>query len=150
MNDKRSLYEKVILDHNKQPRNFGKLEGATRSVEGYNPLCGDHFTVHLKINGDTVEDVRFEGSGCAISKSSASVMTSLVKGKSRAEAEDLFNRFHTMITSEHESPLDEQELGKMMVFSGVRDYPVRIKCATLAWHTLMAALHGEDEPVSTE
>jgi nitrogen fixation NifU-like protein len=150
MSGKRALYEKVILDHNKNPRNFGPLENADREAEGYNALCGDHFKVFLKLDGDTIEDVHFDGAGCAISKSSASVMTTLLKGKKATEAKQIFDRFHDMITSDHESPIDEKDLGKLMVFSGVREYPVRIKCATLPWHTMIAALKGEDETVSTE
>ncbi|MCC6142719.1 MAG: SUF system NifU family Fe-S cluster assembly protein [Candidatus Hydrogenedentes bacterium] len=146
----RALYEQVILDHNKNPRNFKELPEATRKVEGFNPLCGDHFTVYLKLDGDTITDVSFKGSGCAISKSSASVMTTLLKGKTVQEAQVLFDRFHAMITSAPDAPLDEEDLGKLMVFSGVREYPVRIKCATLAWHALVAALTGEDEPITTE
>jgi nitrogen fixation NifU-like protein len=150
MPDKRSLYEQVILDHNKAPRNFGELPDADRKAEGYNALCGDQFTIFLKMDGDIIDTVQFEGSGCAISKSSASVMTTQLKGKTRSEAEALFQKFHAMITSGFDSELDEAELGKLMVFSGVREYPVRIKCATLAWHTMLSALHEEDETVSTE
>lgn len=150
MPDKRSLYEQVILDHNKAPRNFGELPDADRKAEGYNALCGDQFTIFLKMDGDVIDTVQFEGSGCAISKSSASVMTTQLKGKTRGEAEALFQKFHAMITSGFDAELDEAELGKLMVFSGVREYPVRIKCATLAWHTMLSALHEEDETVSTE
>jgi nitrogen fixation NifU-like protein len=150
MPDKRSLYEQVILDHNKAPRNFGELPDADKKAVGHNTLCGDQFTVFLKMDGDVIDEVQFEGSGCAISKSSASVMTTQLKGRTRAEAEALFQRFHDMITSDFDAGLDEAEFGKLMVFSGVRQYPVRIKCATLAWHTMLSALHGEDETVSTE
>lgn len=150
MSDSRALYEQVILDHNKNPRNFGKLQDADRTVEGFNPLCGDHFTVHLKLDGEVITDIRFEGSGCAISKSSASVMTTVLKGKTRAEAEALFHRFHTMITSRPDAPLDEDTLGKLKVFSGVREFPIRIKCATLAWHAIHSAIGGETAPVTTE
>ena len=151
MSDKRALYEKVILDHNKNPRNFGELPDADRKAEGYNALCGDQFTIFLKLNGDMIDDVHFVGQGCAISKSSASVMTTLLKGKSRKDAQEMFDRFHAMITADHDAPVDADSLGKMAVFSGVREYPVRIKCATLAWHTMLAALKGETrEPVSTE
>jgi nitrogen fixation NifU-like protein len=146
----RALYEQVILDHNKNPRNFKELPGATRKIEGFNPLCGDHFTVYLKLDGDTITDMSFKGSGCAISKSSASLMTTLLKGHTVQEAQALFDRFHDMITSAPDAPLNEEELGKLMVFSGVREFPVRIKCATLAWHALVAALTGEDEPITTE
>ncbi len=150
MSDSRALYEQVILDHNKNPRNFGKLQDADRTVEGFNPLCGDHFTVHLKLDGEVITDIRFEGSGCAISKSSASVMTTVLKGKTRAEAEALFNRFHTMITSRPDAPLDEDSLGKLKVFSGVREFPIRIKCATLAWHAIHSAIGGDGQTVTTE
>lgn len=150
MSESRALYEQVILDHNRNPRNFKKLPDADKSVEGFNPLCGDHFTVHLKMDGETISDIAFEGSGCAISKSSASVMTTVLKGKTRAEAEELFHRFHTMITSRPDSPLDEEHLGKLKVFSGVREFPVRIKCATLAWHAIHSAIGGDAAPVTTE
>lgn len=150
MAEKRALYEQVILDHNKSPRNFGELPGADRQAEGYNALCGDKFTVYLKTDGEVISEVHFDGAGCAISKSSASVMTTLLKGKTREEALALFERFHGMITSEPDAPLDAEDLGKLMVFSGVRQYPVRIKCATLAWHTMLAALDGQQETVHTE
>ncbi len=150
MPNKRSLYEQVILDHNKAPRNFGELPDADRKAEGYNALCGDQFTIFLKMDGDVIDTVQFEGSGCAISKSSASVMTTQLKGKTRSEAEALFQKFHAMITSGFDAELDEAGLGKLMVFSGVREYPVRIKCATLAWHTMLSALHDDDGTVSTE
>ena len=150
MADKRTLYEQVILDHNRAPRNYGEMPDPDLQAEGYNPLCGDQFTVYVKMNGDTIEDLRFDGAGCAISKSSASVMTTLLKGKTREEAAVLVDRFKAMITSEPDAELDAEKLGKLMVFSGVREYPVRIKCATLAWHTLISALCGEPEGVSTE
>lgn len=150
MTSNRGLYEQVILDHNKSPRNFHALEGASHHGEGYNALCGDQFTIHVKMEGDTIADVAFEGSGCAISKASASLMTTLLKGKSKAEAEAVFERFHRLVTSNPDAPVDEQELGKLMVFSGVREFPVRVKCATLAWHTLLSALKGHGEAVSTE
>jgi nitrogen fixation NifU-like protein len=148
MSDLRDLYQEVILDHHKKPRNFRKLPDATREVQGYNPLCGDKFTVFLKLEGDVVRDVSFQGSGCAISTASASMMTESMKGKSRAEAERVFQQFHQLLTGA--APADTQTLGKLAVFSGVREFPVRVKCATLAWHTFNAALHGEDQPVSTE
>lgn len=150
MSESRALYEQVILDHNRNPRNFKKLPEADKSVEGFNPLCGDHFTVHLKMDGDVISDITFEGSGCAISKSSASVMTTVLKGKTRAEAEELFHRFHTMITSRPDAPLDPDALGKLQVFAGVREFPVRIKCATLAWHAVHSAIEGDAAPVTTE
>ena len=151
MADQRALYEKVILDHNKSPRNFGEMDNPDHKAEGYNALCGDQFTVYLKIGqNDIIDDIKFEGAGCAISKSSASVMTSMLKGKTQAEARDLFTDFTKMITSEINTPLDEEKLGKLMVFSGVRQYPVRVKCATLAWHTLISALEDAQDTVTTE
>ena len=151
MSDQRALYEKVILDHNKSPRNFHAMDDPDRKAEGYNALCGDQFTVYLNFDdAGVIDDISFEGAGCAISKSSASVMTTLLKGKTQDEAKQLFEDFTTMITSEHDTPLDEKALGKLMVFSGVREYPVRVKCATLAWHTLISALDGSEDPVSTE
>jgi nitrogen fixation NifU-like protein len=155
MSDLRELYQDVILEHSKAPRNYGELAAANHKAEGFNPLCGDHFTVYLDIEGDTIRDIRFEGSGCAISKASASMMTQVVKGKTRAEAEELFGRFHELVTGH--APANGQadarrptELGKLAVFSGVSEFPVRVKCATLAWHTLNAALEGKQESVSTE
>lgn len=151
MSDKRTLYEQVILDHNRKPRNYGEMPDADRRAEGYNPLCGDQFTIYLKLgDDDTIENIQFDGAGCAISKSSASVMTTLLKGKTFEEAQALFERFKKMITSEPDAALDADALGKLMVFSGVREYPVRIKCATLAWHTMLAALEDRDNAVSTE
>ena len=150
MSESRALYEQVILDHNRNPRNFKKLPDADKTVEGFNPLCGDHFTVHIKLDGEIISDISFEGSGCAISKSSASVMTTVLKGKTRAEAEALFHQFHTMITSRPDTALDEAHLGKLAVFSGVREFPVRIKCATLAWHAIHSAIEGDTAPVTTE
>ena len=152
MSDPRAMYEQVILDHNKNPRNFGPMPDADTVVDGYNPLCGDTFKLYLKFDGDTIAAASFDGQGCAIAKASASLMTTVVKGKSRAEADALFTLFHHMLKSAPDTPLDEAALGKLRVFSGVREYPVRVKCATLAWHTLHAALGGnaEDEPVTTE
>lgn len=150
MSNKRALYEQVILEHNKSPRNFRRMEDADHEVEGHNPLCGDHFTFYLRMKEGRIEDVTFEGAGCAISKSSASLMTTLLKGKTAKEAETVFVRFHKMITSNPDDPIDETALGKLAVFSGVRAYPVRIKCATLPWHTMLAALDGKAESVSTE
>lgn len=151
MPDQRSLYEKVILDHNKSPRNYHVMDDADHKAEGYNALCGDQFTIYLKMDDENhIEDIAFEGAGCAISKSSASVMTTLLKGKSQDEAKQLFTDFTGMITSKHDAPLDEKALGKLMVFSGVREYPVRVKCATLAWHTLISALEDREDSVSTE
>lgn len=150
MADQRALYEKVILDHNKTPRNFGRMENPDREAEGYNALCGDQVHVYLKMDGDRIAEVRFEGAGCAISKSSASMMTAELQGKTREEAEAAFDAFKSMITSDPEAPVDKDRLGKLVVFSGVREFPVRVKCATLAWHTALAALKGEGKPVSTE
>ena len=143
------LYQEVVLDHGKRPRNFGALEGATHHAEGLNPLCGDHFTVHAKVEDGVVREARFEGSGCAISKASASVMTGVVKGKTPEEIERLFERFHRLVT-EGPAPEDAEALGKLAVFGGVHEYPTRVKCASLAWHALRAALSNAQEPVSTE
>ncbi|HZO88655.1 MAG TPA: SUF system NifU family Fe-S cluster assembly protein [Chthonomonadaceae bacterium] len=148
MSDLRDLYQEVILDHNKRPRNFGKLEEANRQAEGYNPLCGDQVKVYIKLEDGVIKDVRFEASGCAISKASASMMTAALKGKTEAEAEALFQEFHDLVTGESEA--DPETLGKLAVFAGVREFPARVKCASLAWHTLHAALENKDEPVTTE
>jgi nitrogen fixation NifU-like protein len=149
MADLRDLYQEVILEHSKQPRNYRELGNADHKAEGYNPLCGDHFTVYLKMDGDKIQDVSFQGAGCAISKASASMMTQSVKGKTLAEAEKIFEQFHKLVTgAEHNGTLEE--LGKLAVFSGVSEFPVRVKCATLAWHTLHAALEGKQETISTE
>jgi nitrogen fixation protein NifU and related proteins len=148
--DLRELYQELILEHSKSPRNFGELAGANHQAEGYNPLCGDQFTVYLELDGESIRDIRFQGSGCAISKASASMMTQSVKGKTRAEAEALFRRFHELVTSERSVNGERDKLGKLTVFSGVREFPVRVKCATLAWHTLQAALEGSQKTVSTE
>jgi nitrogen fixation NifU-like protein len=144
-----SLYQDMILDHNRSPRNYGRLENANRRVEGQNPLCGDHLTVWLRVEDEQIQDAAFEGSGCAISKASASLMTTAVKGKSRAEVEILFEQFRKLVTGAL-SPADAKEMGKLAVFSGVSDYPVRVKCASLSWHALKAALDGPDSAVSTE
>jgi nitrogen fixation NifU-like protein len=149
MSDLRELYQQVILDHNKNPRNFREMEDATSRVDGYNPLCGDHYTVFLKTDGERIAEVSFTGSGCAISKASASVMSSTVKGKSKAEAEHLFETFHRLVTGDA-SGLSAADLGRLAAFSGVSEFPARVKCATLAWHTLRSALEGKDEKVSTE
>ncbi|UCC72171.1 MAG: SUF system NifU family Fe-S cluster assembly protein [Gemmatimonadota bacterium] len=150
MTDLRELYQQVIIDHSRSPRNYRELDHPSHSAEGYNPLCGDQITVYLEVEGGVVKDVSFKGSGCAISKASASLMTAAVKGKTLAEAEELFARFREMVTSEHDAAVNEEALGKLTVLSGVREFPVRVKCATLAWHTLRAALAGEGERVSTE
>jgi nitrogen fixation NifU-like protein len=149
MEELRELYQQVILDHNKSPKNFKKLEHPTHSSEGYNPLCGDKISLELQVEGQDIKDVGFQGSGCAISKASASVMTSLVKGKSRSEAEAMFKEFQKLITGEIKAP-NFEELGKLAVFAGVREFPARVKCAALAWHTLMAALKEKDDVVTTE
>ncbi|HJT01067.1 MAG TPA: SUF system NifU family Fe-S cluster assembly protein [Terriglobales bacterium] len=149
MADLRDLYQEVILEHSKQPRNYRELGDADHKAEGYNPLCGDHFTVYLKMDSEKIQDVSFQGSGCAISKASASMMTQSVKGKTLAEAEKIFEQFHKLVTgAEHNG--HQEELGKLAVFSGVSEFPVRVKCATLAWHTLHAALEGKQETISTE
>ena len=150
MSELRELYQQIILDHNKNPRNFGKLEKANRVQEGFNPLCGDHLHVYLDLDEDVIQDIHFEGSGCAISKASASLMTALLKGKTRAEAEELFDRFHGLVTADTDASVDLEAYGKLAVFAGVREFPMRVKCATLAWHTMKAALEGDDTPVSTE
>jgi nitrogen fixation NifU-like protein len=141
------LYQEVILDHNRRPRNFRVLEGG-RTAEGFNPLCGDHLTVYLKVEGGVIEDVSFQGSGCAISKASASLMTESVKGKNVSDAVRLFERFQQMITAPPDAAVDQ--LGKLEALAGVRQFPIRVKCASLAWHTLRAALDLRGEAVSTE
>jgi nitrogen fixation NifU-like protein len=143
------LYQDVILDHNRVPQNYRPMENANRRVEGNNPLCGDRLTVWLRMEGDVIADVTFQGLGCAISMASASLMTSAVKGKTRAEAEALFNRFHGMITGSV-APVETESLGKLAVFSGVSEFPIKVKCASLSWHALKAALEGPDTVVSTE
>jgi nitrogen fixation NifU-like protein len=150
MTELRELYQQIILDHNKSPRNFGKLDGANHTQEGYNPLCGDHLHIYLHIDKERITDIRFEGSGCAISKASASLMTDTLKGKAVTEAIEIFEQFHTMVTTEVNVPIDEISLGKMAVFAGVREFPMRVKCATLAWHTMKAAVEKDQTPVSTE
>ena len=148
MNELRDLYQEVILDHNRRPRNFGGLPNANREAEGHNPLCGDRVTVHLHVEDGRVQDISFEGAGCAISTASASLMTEAVKGRTVEEARRIFHGFHDLLTKE--TAEDLAALGKLAVFSGVREYPMRVKCATLAWHTLQAALDQKDHPVSTE
>ncbi len=149
MSELRELYQEVILDHNKHPRNFGEIEGADRHAEGYNPLCGDRLTVYLNLEKDVITEVAFQGSGCAISKASASLMTDAVKGKTVAEARLLFDRFHAMITNSANEN-SESQVGKLAVLAGVRDYPMRVKCAILAWHALRAAVDEINQSVSTE
>jgi nitrogen fixation NifU-like protein len=150
MSDLRELYQTTILDHNKQPRNFRVPEGANRSAAGHNPLCGDRVAVHLVLEDGVVKDVGFQGSGCAISTASASLMTQAVKGRSVAEVRKLFDAFHALLTSDPQQEIDADGVGKLAVFAGVREYPVRVKCATLAWHTLRTALEGGRETVRTE
>ena len=149
MTEIQALYQQVILDHNKNPHNFGELEHADCFAEGLNPLCGDHINVFLNVDGDVITDIRFNGSGCAISKSSASIMTTLLKGKRVAEAEELFGKFHDLVTAEMDDQFDMDELGKLAVFAGIREFPARVKCASLAWHTLKSALEGK-QITSTE
>lgn len=144
------LYQEVILDHNKKPRNFGELKEANRKAEGFNPLCGDKVIVYVELDGDVVKDIRFQGKGCAISTASASLMTESLKGKNRKEVEALFRVFHDLVTGKRDAADAKPELGKLAVFHGVSEFPIRVKCATLAWHTLQAALENKKETVSTE
>lgn len=150
MSDLRDLYQEVIFDHNRHPRNFGKLDGANRFAAGHNPLCGDRLNLYLKVENDVIADVRFEGNGCAISTASASLMTERLKGMKVEEAEALFGRFHDLVTKPSGGDTDTASLGKLTVLLGVRDYPARVKCATLAWHTLHAALGEGAKTVTTE
>lgn len=150
MSDLSDLYQEVILDHNKSPRNYRVCDDCNHDAEGYNPLCGDHIFIYINLENDKIKDISFQGSGCAISKSSASLMTSILKGKTKQEAEELFEKFHQVVTSEIGSEQDLSELGKLAVFSGVRDYPARVKCASLAWHTMLSALKEESSKTSTE
>ena len=152
MSELRDLYQEVILDHSRKPRNFGPLEDASGKADGYNPLCGDRATVFVRLEGDRLGEVKFQGAGCSISTASASMMTEAVKGRTRAETEALFERFHALVTRDaaaREADADPA-LGKLAVFSGVSEFPVRVKCASLPWHTLKAALEGDTRPVSTE
>ena len=150
MSDLRELYQSVILDHNRKPRNFREPENANRCARGDNPLCGDKLMVFLTVEADVVTDAAFTGSGCAISTASASLMTEAIKGRPRDEIERLFEGFHTLVTSNPMSPADASQLGKLAVFSGVREFPIRVKCATLAWHTMNAALSENGEVATTE
>jgi len=150
MSDLRDLYQEVIFDHNRHPRNFGKLADANRFAAGHNPLCGDRLNLYLKVEDDVIVDLRFEGMGCAISTASASLMTERLKGMKVAEAEALFERFHDMVTKPAAADADSAALGKLTVLLGVREYPARVKCATLAWHTLHAALGDREKTVTTE
>jgi len=149
MSDLRELYQELILDHSKRPRNVGTLEGA-RQAAGHNPLCGDKLVVYVDVRDGVVRDARFRGEGCAISTASASLMTEAVRGRSAAEVHALFERFHAAVTGAPDADVDAEQLGKLAVLTGVRRYPMRVKCASLAWHTLDAALRGQDESVSTE
>ncbi|HXK58503.1 MAG TPA: SUF system NifU family Fe-S cluster assembly protein [Acidobacteriota bacterium] len=144
------LYQEVILDHNKRPRNFGELSEANSQAHGNNPLCGDRLTVYVRLDGNTIAEVRFKGAGCAISTASASLMTEALKGKTVEEVEQLFQKFHAMVTGKEMSEQSAADLGKLTVFRGVSEYPIRVKCTTLAWHTMLAAIHRSDETVSTE
>jgi nitrogen fixation NifU-like protein len=147
MEELRNLYQEVIVDHSRRPRNFRAIADPSAEAEGYNPLCGDKVTLYLKLDGDVIRDVAFQGSGCAISTASASLLTETLKGKTTGQAQALFDSFHKLVTG---SGPPGKELGKLAVLAGVRDYPMRVKCATLVWHTLRAALQGERRPVSTE
>ncbi len=149
LDDLRDLYQEVVFDHNRNPRNFRVIEDADRTIEGFNPLCGDRITLYLKLDGDKIVDVAFQGQGCAISTASASLMTEIIKGKTVQEAEKLFEAFHKIVTGE-DGDLKLEALGKLAVLAGVKQYPSRIKCATLPWHSLEAALKGEESAVSTE
>ena len=149
MSDLRDLYQEVILDHNRHPHNFGELDGADRHADGYNPLCGDRLAVYVNLDGETITEVSFLGSGCAISKASASLMTDAVKGRTLGEARHLFKQFLALVTDDN-AMVDNALLGKLAVLAGVRDYPTRVKCASLAWHTLRAAVEDRHEVVSTE
>lgn len=147
--DLKDLYRDVIVDHNRNPRNFGKLQPADAHADGHNPLCGDKLTIYANLDGERVTDVKFEGAGCAISVASASLLTEAVRGKSRAEVQALFDNVHTLFT-QHDADVDIASLGKLAALGGVRDFPARVKCASLCWHTLNAALDHADKPVSTE
>jgi nitrogen fixation NifU-like protein len=149
MFDVKDLYQEIIVDHNRSPRNFGALQGADRTLEGYNPLCGDRLKLYVNLDGDRISDLRFDGSGCAISVASASLMTEAMKGRSIDEAKKLFDEFHDLVAGAR-APADTSRLGKLAALAGVREYPARVKCATLCWHTLNAVLGGRHHPVSTE
>jgi len=150
MADLRDLYQEIILEHSKAPRNYRELKSADRKAEGFNPLCGDRLTVYLRMQGDLIRDIGFQGSGCAISKASASMMTQSVKGKTTDQARALFEGFRQTVMGQPTGNGDRFDLGKLTMFSGVSEFPTRVKCATLAWHTLKAALEGKQESVSTE
>ena len=146
----RDLYQEVVIDHSKQPRNFRKVEGATRTAEGFNPLCGEQLTLYVKLAHGVIEDIGFQGTGCAISKASASLMTAALKGKKQDEALALFKRVHVLLTDGPNGEVEPEEVGKLAALSGVWEFPMRVKCATLAWHTLRSALEGKGDGVSTE
>ena len=148
MFDIKDLYQEIIVDHNRNPRNFRVIADADKTIEGFNPLCGDKLKLYIKIDGQNISDIAFDGTGCAISVASASLMTDAMKGKSIDEAETLFNNFHSLITTENE--IDSDHLGKLAVLAGVKNFPARVKCASLCWHTLRSALIGNDKPVTTE
>ena len=150
MPDLRELYQEVILEHSKAPRNYRDLATANHRAEGYNPLCGDHFGVYLELEGDSIRDISFDGSGCAISKASASIMSTVLKGKTAAEAEKVFDMFHGLVKGEIDPVVNAGALGKLVAFAGVSEFPARVKCASLAWHTAKAALEQSDVTVSTE
>ncbi|HEX7286343.1 MAG TPA: SUF system NifU family Fe-S cluster assembly protein [Candidatus Angelobacter sp.] len=147
MQELRELYQETILEHSRKPRNYGELPSANHKAEGFNPLCGDHYTVFVNVKDGAIAEISFHGAGCAISKASASMMTQSLKGKSAEEAEALFSRFHDLVTGAGGKP---EELGKLAVFAGVSEFPLRVKCATLAWHAMRAALRGDQDAVSTE
>jgi nitrogen fixation NifU-like protein len=146
----RELYQQVILDHNRNPKNFREMTDATARVEGYNPLCGDHYTVFVRMEGDRIADISFTGAGCAISKASASVMSSVLRGKTREEAEHIFREFHGLVTGTQASAEEIERMGKLAAFAGVSEFPARVKCASLPWHTLHAVLDGNSQPITTE
>ncbi len=150
MSDLRELYQQVIMDHNKKPRNFHAMENSTQKVEGFNPLCGDRMTLYMLIEAGIVKDISFEGSGCAISKASASMMTEYAKGRTVKEVKETFTKFHEMISRDASVEYDASDLGKLSVFSGVCEYPARVKCATLPWHSLATCLEGKNKTVTTE
>ena len=150
MSDLKALYQEIILDHNRNPRNFRVMAEADRKVEGYNPLCGDHYTIFLKFDGERIADISFQGSGCAISKASASIMSATLKGKTKAEAEQLFELFHHLVKGELDAESRLEELGKLAAFAGVSEFPARVKCASLAWHSMHGALQSDVQTVSTE
>jgi len=151
MDELKELYQQVILDHNKNPRNFGELDHHNHFAEGHNPLCGDHIDLYAQVDGDKISEVKFKGAGCAISKASASIMTTMLKGKTIEEAKKLFEQFHDAVTAEPDSEPDRLNLGKLAVFCGIREFPARVKCASLAWHTMLSALNNHhDSSISTE